>query len=338
MRALVTASFDPECLSRLERHMAVVHEDWKRDRKFYFDGEEFAARINEVEADVLIVEADLVHEEVFSLCRLRMVGCCRGDPINVDRETASSLGIPIFFAPGRNADAVADLTLAFMLCLARHVYPMNEGLKHGAFRFESTKDVVATHDRYAGRELGGATVGIVGLGFVGRAVARRLAGFGSRVLAYDPFGTDLTNVQRVDLGTLLRESDFVTVHCVAAEATRNLIGVAELAAMKPGAYVLNLARASIVDEDALYDALVSGRIAGAALDVFSSEPVQPENRFVKLPNVLVMPHLGGATIDVVRHQSEMIVESIEQYLGGKRPRYLWNPEVLGGGAAPAPAA
>jgi len=317
--------------------MEVVHEDWKRDRKLYFDGEEFAARINEVGADVLIVEADLVHDEVFELCKLRMVGCCRGDPINVDRETASQMGVPIFFAPGRNAHAVADLTLAFMLCLARYLYPINEGLKQGSLRFESTKDVLATYDRYAGRELGGSTVGIIGLGFVGRQVARRLIGFGARILAYDPYAADVPDVERVDLAALLGESDFVTVHCVADDTTRNLIGADELAAMKPGAYMLNLARATIVNEDALYHALTSGRIAGAALDVFSSEPVQPDNRFVQLPNVLVMPHLGGATTDVVRHQSEMIVESIEQYLAGKRPRYLWNPEVLDGGAAPTQA-
>jgi phosphoglycerate dehydrogenase-like enzyme len=108
--------------------------------------------------------------------------------------------------------------------------------------------------------------------------------------------------------------------------------------MKSGAYLLNMARASVVNEDALYEALTAGHLAGAALDVFSDEPVQPENRFVTLPNVLVMPHLGGATVDVVRHQGEMIVESIEQYLAGKHPRFIWNPEVLeGGGVSPSGA-
>jgi len=329
MRALITASFEPACLRRLERHMSVVHEDWKRDRKIYFDGAELAARIRAVEADVLIVEADLVHAEVFSSCRLAMVGCCRGDPINIDRESATRLGIPIFFTPGRNADAVADLALAFMLCLARHVFPVNQALKTGTMKFEHTEDYLAMYERYTGRELGGATVGIVGLGWVGRAVAQRLRGFGARLLAFDPYAGALEGVGLADLPTLLRESDFLTVHCAATEATRGLIGAAELAMMKPEAYVLNLARASVVDEDALYEALRTGRLAGAALDVFGQEPVQPDNRFVSLPNVLVMPHLGGATVDVVRHQSEMIVDSIEAYLAGKRPSHVWNPEVLG---------
>jgi D-3-phosphoglycerate dehydrogenase len=338
MRALITASFEPACLRRLERHMSVVHEDWKRDRKIYFDGAELAARIRAVEADVLIVEADLVHAEVFSSCRLAIVGCCRGDPINIDRETATRLGVPIFFTPGRNADAVADLAVAFMLGLARHVFAVNHELKAGTLRFERTEDYLAMYERYTGRELGGATVGVVGLGYVGRAVARRLHGFGSRILGYDPYAGAIDGVTTVDLPTLVRESDFLSVHCAATEATRGLIGAAELATMKPGAYVLNLARASVVDEDALYEALVSGRLAGAALDVFGQEPVQPDNRFVGLPNVLVMPHLGGATVDVVRHQSEMIVECIEAYLAGRQPPYVWNPEVLtvGGGSRTLP--
>lgn len=333
MKALITASFDPAAIRRLERHMTVIHEDWKRDRKIYFDGEEFARRITDVGADVVIVEADLVHETVFARCRLRIVGCCRGDPLNVDRDTATRLGIPILFAPGRNGDAVADLTLAFMLCLLRHVYPVNAALKGGTLRFEGTGDYLAAYDRYMGREIGGVTVGIIGLGFVGRAVANRLRGFGARLLAYDPYGTDVDGVTRVPLDVLVREADVVTVHCVANQETTGLIGAVEIAAMKRDAIVLNLARASIVDEDALYDALVAGRLAGAALDVFSQEPVQPENRFVALPNVLVMPHLGGATHDVVRHQSEMITVSIEQYLAGERPRFIWNPEVLGPGRA-----
>jgi D-3-phosphoglycerate dehydrogenase len=316
--------------------MSIVHDDWKRDMKIYFDGQEFARRIQEVEADVLIVEADLVHEEVFAASALRMIGCCRGDPVNVDRDLATRQGVPIFYTPGRNADAVADLTMAFMLSLVRNVFPVNDALRKGTLRFESTDDFLSMYNTYGGREIGTATVGIIGLGAVGRLVARRLSGFGPRILGYDPF-TQVEGVSNVDLPTLLRESDFVTVHCVANDATRGLVGAAELAMMKPTAYVLNLARASIVDEDALYEALVAGQIAGAGLDVFAAEPVQPENRFLQLPNCLVMPHLGGATVDVVRHQSVMITDSIEAYLAGRRPPFLWNPEVLEAGDASRPA-
>ena len=120
----------------------------------------------------------------------------------------------------------------------------------------------------------------------------------------------------------------LTVHCPEGEETHRLISAERLRAMKPGAYVMNLARASIVDEDALYEGLVSGRIAGAGLDVFSNEPVQPDNRFAMLPNVVVMPHYGGDTAETVRRQSLMIVEGIEDWLEGRRPKHLVNPAAL----------
>src|SRR5262245_21518808 len=121
MRALVTASFDPAAKARLARLMDVVHEDWKATNHIHFDGTAFARRIREVGADVLIVEADLVHAEVLDACPLVLIGCCRGDPVNVDLALATEKGIPVFHTPGRNADAVADLTLAFMLMLARRL-------------------------------------------------------------------------------------------------------------------------------------------------------------------------------------------------------------------------
>ena len=121
MKALITASFDPAAKARLARHMEVLHEDWKERQSIYFDGQQFAKRITEAGADVLIVEADLVHAEVLDACPLEMIGVCRGDPVNVDLDLATKKGIPVFHTPGRNADAVADLTLAFMLMLARHL-------------------------------------------------------------------------------------------------------------------------------------------------------------------------------------------------------------------------
>src|SRR5262245_57646899 len=131
MRALITASFADAAKARLARHMDIVHEDWKARGMIYFDGTEFAARIREVGADVLIIEADLVHAEVLDTCALRMIGCCRGDPVNIDLALATAKGIPVFHTPGRNADAVADLTLAFMLALARHLGPIQETFRYG---------------------------------------------------------------------------------------------------------------------------------------------------------------------------------------------------------------
>src|SRR5207245_5748103 len=183
MRALITASFDPVARARLERLMEVVHEDWKERGTIYFDGAEFAAHIRDVGAEVLIIEADLVHAEVLNGCRLRMIGCCRGDPVNVDLELATAKGVPVFHAPGRNADAVADLTLAFMLTLLRHLAAIQEVFRGGTVRLENAGDYLALYTRFTGAELGGRTVGLVGLGAVGREVARRLLAFNARVIA-----------------------------------------------------------------------------------------------------------------------------------------------------------
>ena len=332
MKAFITASFHPDGLARLRRHMDVVHEDWRASKKIYFDGQKLAARIHAAGADVLIVEADLVHEEVIDHCPLTLIGCCRGDPINIGVERATAHGIPVLFAPGRNADAVADLTLGYMLALARNIFTVNTLLKQGQMHFQSPSDYLSAYETYGGFELGGVTVGIIGFGAVGRAVAARLHAFGSRILACDPYvGAEVFAAHHstpVGLEQLLRQADILTVHCPEIPETHGLIGTAQIRLMKRGSYLLNLARPFIVDENALYAALTDGHLAGAALDVFHQEPLQSGNRFVLLPNVLASPHLGGATRDVVRHQTDMIVNGIDAYLRGERPQHLVNPEVL----------
>jgi D-3-phosphoglycerate dehydrogenase / 2-oxoglutarate reductase len=330
MRALITASFDPAAKARLARHMDVVHEDWKERQSIYFDGDEFAKRIADVGADVLIVEADLVHAEVLDACPLRMIGVCRGEPVNVDLELATAKGIPVFHTPGRNADAVADLTLAFMLMLARHLPAVWATYRDGeATRVERASDYLKMYTRFTGVELGGRTIGLVGLGAVGREVAARLAAFKARVLAYDPYVTAApAGVELRDLESLLRESDIVSLHAPVTPETQGLLSAERLALLAPTAFLVNTARAALTDEDALYEMLRSGRLAGAALDVLAQEPLQPGNRFLALPNVIVTPHLGGATQDVTRHQSDIVVDAMERWLRGERPRWIANPAVL----------
>lgn len=333
MKAFVTASFTPEGLRRLGQHMQVVHEDWREKQTIYFDGAQFAQRIGEIGADVLIVEADLVHDEVLDNTRLRLIGCCRGDPINVGLERATALGIPVLFAPGRNADAVADLTLGFMLALARHIYTVNHLLKSGQMTFTGTKDYLSAYSTYGGFELNGVTVGVVGFGAIGRRVVQRVRAFGSRVVVYDPFvaadAVRAAGAEPLALDEVVRQADIFTLHCPDTPENYGLINAERIAAMKRGAFFLNLARAALVDDDALYGALRAGRLAGAALDVFADEPVRPENRYVQLPNVLVAPHLGGATRDVVRHQTNLILDGVEAWLRGDRPSHVANPGALG---------
>jgi D-3-phosphoglycerate dehydrogenase len=329
MRALITASFDDAAKARLGRHMDVVHEDWKARNHIYFDGAAFARRINEVGADVLVVEADLVHAEVLDACRLAMIGCCRGDPVNVDLALATEKGIPVFHTPGRNAHAVADLAVAFMLMLVRRMPLIDATYRGGrAGRVERASDFLELYKRFTGSELGGLTVGLVGLGAVGREVAARLVPFKARVLAYDPYvATPPAGVALAGLDELLAQSDVVSLHAPVTPETTGLLSRERLARLKPTAYVVNTARAALTDEDALYEMLRDGRLAGAALDVLATEPLQPDDRFLGLDTVIVTPHIGGATFDVTRHQSDIVVDAIERHLRGERARWVANPAV-----------
>jgi phosphoglycerate dehydrogenase-like enzyme len=328
MRALITASFDDECKTRLGRLMDIVHEDWKVRQSIYFDGALFAERIRQVGADVLIVEADLVHSEVLEGCPITMIGCCRGDPVNIDLELATRKGIPVFHTPGRNADAVADLTLAFTLMLLRHLPAIGDTYRGGGKTITQASDYLELYTRFTGTELGGKTVGLVALGAVGREVAARLVPFKARVLAHDPYVKEPPpGVTLVELDDLLQQSDVVSLHAPVTPETMGLLTRDRLAQMKPTAFFVNTARAALADEDALYDMLSEGRLAGAALDVLREEPLQPGNRFLALPNVVLTPHIGGATVDVTRHQSEIVVDAMERWLRGERPRWIANPAV-----------
>ena len=223
----------------------------------------------------------------------------------------------------------SDLTLGFMLSLCRHLHEIEAYYRGGATRIEGAGDFLALYNRFTGRELNGLTIGLVGLGAVGREVAARLLAFKARVLAYDPhLATFPAGVERVDLDDLLRAADIVSLHAPVTADTTGLLSRAKLELTKPGALVVNTARAALTDEDALYELLRSGRLGGAALDVLAAEPLQPGNRFLELPTVIVTPHVGGATVDVVRHHSEQVVDAIERHLRGERPRWIANPAVL----------
>lgn len=332
MKALITASFHPTALEGLRPHMEIRHEDYRETGKIYFDEEELIQKIRETGADVLIVEADLVHEEVFEACPLRIVGCCRGDPLNVSREAASERGIPIFYAPGRNADAVADLTVGLLISLARNIVTTNLRLRDGTLRIESTGDILKVFHAYGGFELGSSTIGLVGYGAVARKVAARLKPFGPRILVYDPYVEEkllrASGVEPASLDQLLENADMVSLHCPDTDETHHMIGEEQLARMKGSAYLVNTARSAVTDEKALLKALQERRIQGAALDVFDEEPLQEDNPFLALDHVICTPHLGGATRDVIRHQSEMVAGDILRYLRNEPPEHIWNPEIL----------
>jgi D-3-phosphoglycerate dehydrogenase len=184
-----------------------------------------------------------------------------------------------------------------------------------------------------GNELNGKTVGIVGFGAIGRRVAKILQAFDASILVYDPF-LDPNKIKEagarpVELDELMKKSDIITLHTSTTPEAMGLIGAERIALMKPAAYLINAANAFVIDNEAVIKALKERRIAGAAFDVFETWPVRPDSPLLKMDNVVLTPHIGGATAETVVHYSEMMVDDIERFLRGERPKNLLNPQVWG---------
>jgi D-3-phosphoglycerate dehydrogenase len=324
--ALITARFDPAGLEILRPYLKISQSGYGQTGQV-LPLNHFIELLKDVQ--VLIVELQEVTKEALDAsCSLEVIGCCRGTPVNVHVSEATRRGIPVLYTPGRNAVSVAELTIALMLNLARNVLPASRSLHNDEWGHGPASPFI----RFRGVELFGKTAGIIGLGAVGREVATRLAALGMRLLISDPYvppkvieelGGTLT-----DLETLLTQSDFVTLHCKLSDETRHIIGTHELGLMKETAYLINTANGQLVEEMALIEALRARRIAGAGLDVFYDEPLALDYPLKELSNVLLTPHIGGATSDVTYHQSIQLATDIERYLTGKRPEAIYNPEVL----------
>ena len=323
MRCLILAPFDERCIKRLEEKLEVFVDNWLSRGRLY-SPEELYGKVEEGGINILVVEADFVFDEVMRASSLKLIGTVRGNPYNVDVEEATRRGIPVVYTPGRNAIAVAELTIAFMLSLSRRLFEADDFVRG---RWD---DPVGGYRDMRGREIWGSTVGVIGFGRVGREVARRLKAFGARILIYDPYKEE--DIRRegfspYDLETLLSESDFLTIHANLTPETEGMVGEREMRRMKRGAFIINTADASIVDEEALAKALKEGILGGAGIDVFSSHPINPRSPLLSCPNVVLTPHIGGATEETVRRHSEMMTRDIELFLEGKKPENLLNPEV-----------
>lgn len=301
-------------------------------------------------AELLIVGYERVTAQVIqALPALQLIGCTRSTPVNIDLTAASARRIPVLHTPGRNTQTAAEFTLGFMLNAAHQITRGHQALRLGRYLGEpatdfreadASADVTWKLDGESpfkdlqGIELCGRVLGIIGLGSIGSLVAQLAQAFGMRVLAYSPYTSpsraQALGVSLVGLDELLRQADFVSLHASVTPQTWGLLGRRELALMKPTAYLINIARAAIIDQAALIEALQSGQIAGAALDVFWREPLPANHPLLKLENVILTPHLAGATQDVKARHSRMIVDLVFDWLDGRRPAYTANPEVWGG--------
>ena len=318
--ALVTAPFRGEGLDTLERLADVVYDPWIEQQPLrIYNSEQLAERIESEGANVVVVESDSVKGPVLEL-PLVAVGSCRGDPNNVDVAAATARGIPVLRAPGRNADAVAELTVALLFAVNRGVVRADRDVREG----EIYRDGTIPYQRFRAWQLAGRTAGLVGLGAVGRATRWRLEGLGMRVIAHDPYADDATHT----LDDLLAEADVVSMHAMVTPETQGMIGAEQFARMKDDAIYVNTARAMLHDTDALVAALESGRLGGAGLDHFEGEHLPSDHPLQSMSNVVLTPHIGGATYDTEANHSKLIADGLAQLLGGGKPDNLVNPEVL----------
>ncbi len=261
-----------------------------------------------------------------SASRLRVIATSSVGYDHIDVAAATERGIVVTNTPDVLTDTTADTAFALMMSVARRVAEADRFVRAGNWRMQGGPA------SFLGSDIHHATLGVVGLGRIGAAMARRGLGFDMKVLYYDfvrreelerQFG-----YQFVDLDTLLSESDFVTLHVPLLPETRGMMGADQFARMKPSAFLVNAARGPIVDERALIAALREGRIAGAGLDVFEKEPSDPENPLFKMDNVVVAPHIGSATHATRRKMASLAVENVLAVLQGKAPLTAVNPEVL----------
>jgi D-3-phosphoglycerate dehydrogenase len=251
---------------------------------------------------------------------LRLVGCCRGGPVNVNVAAATARRIPVVNAPGRNSLAVVEFTVGLILAECRGIARAHAALKEGVWMGDLYR-----YDR-TGRELRGQTIGLVGLGAVAQLLVPYLLPFGLRVIAYDPFVTparfaDL-HVEQVGFAQLLGEADIVSLHARVTPETVGMMGRAQFAIMKPGAYLINTARGPLVDYDALYEALASGHLAGAGIDCFPEEPPPPNWPLLSLPNVTLTPHIAGSSQGSAQRGAEDVVLDLANFVAG-RPLQRW---------------
>jgi len=283
-----------------------------------YNSEQLAERAAAERATVLICEADSCKGPVFEL-GLTAIGSTRGDPTNVDLAGATAAGIPVLRAPGRNADGVAELAVGLLLAATRGIVTADRDVRAG----QVYRDGSIPYQRFRGWQLAGQTVGVVGYGAVGRAAAWRYAGLGMKVISADPFAADATH----ELDALLAEADVVSMHSAVTPDTVGLINAERIATMKPGAVYVNTARAALHDLDALTAALESGHLAAAALDHFEGENIATDHPLVAMANVVLTPHIGGASYDTEANHTALIADGLAALLRGETPSNLANPEV-----------
>ena len=258
--------------------------------------------------------------------RLKVISQLAVGVDNIALPIATRHGIPVGHTPGVLTETTADFAWSLMMAAARRVVESHVEVQQGVWR-PWGPEVLCGVDVY------GATLGLIGFGRIGKAMARRAAGFNMNVLYYEPRqkseNANITNASYVSLEELLTRSDFISLHPYLSASTKGMIGSNEFAKMKKGSILVNTARGAIVDHDALLNALRTGQIAGAALDVFDPEPIPMNHPLLKMPNVIITPHIASSTTATRRRMASMTLENIQAGLAGEKLPNCANPEVYG---------
>lgn len=345
-KILITARFIKEELNRIEDSIeSVEYAGWGVSRNLLPE-DELIKRLQGV--DIFISEYESISARVIQAYPgLKLIACCRNEPLaSIDIDEATKRGIPVLYPPGRNAISVAEYAFGLMLSLSRHIHEVNHLIKHtteltrisyrsntpGRMNVPSEWSFApsAPMNRFIGPELAGKVLGIVGIGAIGGEIAIRANAFKMKVLSHDPYRSDQRferfGTKRVDLNDLMSSSDYVVIAARVRDDNKHLINKENLGLMKQSAYLINIARAWLIDYDALYTVLENKSIAGAALDVYPNEPITEDFPFIKLENALLSPHLAGSTTDLEKYHSRMVVDDISLILDGKRPLNLYNAQ------------
>jgi D-3-phosphoglycerate dehydrogenase len=305
-----------------EEGVAILRSAHEVDVKTGLPREELLRILPEYDALLVRSQVKVDAEAIAAGSRLQVIGRAGVGVDNIELDPATAAGIVVVNAPTGNTVAAAEHTLALLFALARRIPAADASLRRGEWKRAS----------FTGRELRGKTLGVIGLGKIGMTVAEAARGFEMDILGYDPFVTEDAAARRgirlASVAEILREADAITVHVPLTAKTRGMIGAAELATMKTEAFLINVARGGVIDEAALADALAAGTIAGAAVDVFSEEPLPADNPLRHAPNTILTPHLGASTEEA---QTRVAVETAEQVLdvlAGRSARYAVNAPLL----------
>jgi phosphoglycerate dehydrogenase-like enzyme len=305
-------------LSLLDDRPGIKHHVFKEHRKQIGPDQIGGAQ------GVIVLTSEVTAESVSKPDHLLVIARFGVGYDAVDVKACTAAEVLVTITSGAVDRPVAEATIGWMIALSHNAHIKDKLVRTGQWDERS---------KYMGRELRDRTLGVIGLGGIARKTIELLRGFGMKQpLAFDPFTSQETartlGVKLVALDELLKAADFVSIHCPLTEKTKNLISARELALMKQDAYLLNTARGGIVEENALYDALKSGKIAGAALDCFAQEPVTAPNRFAELDNVLLAPHSIAWTAELFRDIGRAACQVMVDLAQGKRPNGVLNPEVF----------